>query len=251
MTAIYKKIFNNEETSEICYRCEKFGQLLSPCGNIECDARIHSECLEKYIEENNMICPKCSQNIISNQVNVFNTNSFLIKSFITITHILGFVSPILFMIGSSFVNFFPDNINSKYNIASAVILAFLLPAIMMFFIEILANPVSTNRQPLIEYSPDYSYFLFQNKQLYVNYVAIFLVNSFILFCQLSGFVILKIATNNNHFDMVSYVTGSICIIGLVLIYGITHTIIFCSKVIYYNNIEKKTVYGIVPSYGSL
>lgn len=251
MTAICKKIFNNGETSEICYRCSKPGRLLSPCGNIECEARIHGECLEKYIEENNMICPKCSQNIISNQVNVFNTNSFLIKLFITITHILGFVSPILFMIGSSFVNFFPDDINSKYNIACAVILIFLFSAIIACYIEILTDPVSTNRQTLIEYSPNYSYFLFQNEQLYVNYVTIFLVNSFILFCQFIGFVILKIAIGNNHFNMVSYVTGSIFIIGLVLIYGIIRAIIFCSKAIYYNNTEKKTVYGIVPSYGSL
>ena len=35
---------------EVCYRCEKSGtNLVSPCGNDECDAKIHQKCISKIM----------------------------------------------------------------------------------------------------------------------------------------------------------------------------------------------------------
>jgi hypothetical protein len=87
----------------------------------------------------------------------------------------------------------------------------------------------------------------QNKNLwlYINRIIVYIIDLSIVFCQLLGFVILRYIMGKNYFNCATFFTGLISAIVFGLCIMIIYGCIYGCKKLYYQNLEEKTMYGVV------
>lgn len=237
-TAIYKAINN----SDICYRCEQSDpNLVSPCGNDECEARIHRECLTKQIEENNNVCAKCSRSIVSNKVSKLNLNECcktLLNIFtVILMNIVGGANPLLIFGTLIDGRGIPSDIGGTF-VLSIILSVFTGFGCLFWFIAIYVDAFVAKNDTFIKNQDIYAYMLIMAK-------IIMAVDGIILFCHFIGFFIMKYYYNSgNHFDCASFMYGFIIIVLALIALLITSGIIYGCKLLYDNNLKEVTVYGV-------
>lgn len=234
--------------SELCYECEKPGELVSPCGNERCIVRIHRSCIEKQVDLNNDLCPKCNRPIISNQVRRLNLKEFFIGLLYYIAPLLMLISIIL-SIFTSFdiienITLLDRNINIFLCVVSAIILCIIF---IVYGFSIYANTFDSNykicKQTILQYVISID---LENKhmKLYINLIVIFFVNITIWIFHLIGFVELKIIFGINYFNFVTFSLGFGSIFICFIIYKMTNGLCSCCLNIYHRNLEDKIIYGV-------
>lgn len=246
---------HHKHNYNICHQCGKPGiNLVNPCGNERCIVRIHPTCLENQIESNNEVCVKCSRPIIHNTVQKVNYLNLFHSLFTVLTYIIGLLLPILLIMGNTLreglltdIMFFRfqskegDNIDASFLI-SLILLFFLY---VFYFIVINEIKVYNNVEKII-----LKYFIFssiknRNLWLYINRIIVYIINLLIVFCQLFGFVILRYIVGKNYFNCATFFTGLIFLIILGLFIIIIYGIVYGCKKLYQQNLEEKTMYGVV------
>lgn len=245
--SIYQKLTNNQT----CYQCTKSdSNLVSACNNEKCEAKFHRECLFEYVEKNNMICPKCSQEIISNRVEKldfvnFCGNIFLIFGFVFM-YTVGFVTPGLAIFSTSIIN---SNLLIKPSIEIVVSFAFSIPLSGLigglYLLSSLFFHISKRHNEFgIEFAERFGECC-GNWFLYAMFLGLFAIHIVILFCHFFGFFILKFAFNSGyHYDQLSFCTGLIFITMCTIIILIIWFFVNCCKGIYKENLKEEIVYGV-------
>ena len=231
-----KEIIYESINNDICCRCNKPGsKLVSPCGNNDCDARIHKKCIIKQIEENNHACLKCSQPVISNKVNKLDLNEccvILLRIFSVIfLYIVGLATPPLLMFGSV-INGQPTSDGVSKSYVFSIILSIIIDgAFITIFGAIDMDSFYFNRN--------------QDLYLCTKVVAIFTIDGIILFCHFIGFFVMKYYFDSgNHFDPASFISGLVVTLVILIIGLIICGIIYGCYLLYNKNLKEVTVYGV-------
>lgn len=235
-TTIYQ-ILNN---SDICHRCQKSDtNLVSPCGNNECEAKFHRDCLTEQIEENNNVCPKCSQSIVSNKVKKLNSYDFSMTiiniGVFIFMNIMGSAIPGLLIFGT-----YLDGHKLSRGETDSFVMSILVSAFTGFgYIVTFVCLYILFELKIDEYH--------KTNNLFLRNMAIIsaIIDSIILLCHFFGFFIMKFYYNaGNHFDCESFTMGffliSVCIIVCLIILGI----LYGCKLLYNKNLKEEIVYGV-------
>lgn len=239
---------HHKHNYNICCQCEKPGiNLVSPCGNERCIVRIHPTCLENQIESNNEVCVKCSRPIIHNTVKKVNLSNFICSLFVVVTYIIGLLLPILLVMGTDIIFFRIHSDNNKESNSLVLINSFSFLTLVMLYLAyfmIIADEKCYNclEKIFLKY---YIHSFPKNIFTYVSCMAVYIFNIVITIGQLFGSIILKNMYGNYYFNFWSFFTGLIssiiCGLVIMIIYGI---ILYCKK-LYQQNLEEKTMYGVV------
>jgi len=237
-------IYQSLNNIDICYICEKSGsKLVSPCGNDECDVKIHKKCLIKQIEENKNVCPKCSLPIISNEINKLDLNECcgtLINIFLVIfLYLIAGVGPPLLIFGTLIDGRqLPTGVGSGSYIFS-ILLSILIGAGCLFaFIAIYISVYFSKDRKFMENQ----YF---NIYLLMMAISIVVIDSIILLCHLIGFFIMKYYYNSgDHFDPSSFITGLIVVVLILASVSLIFGIIYGCYLLYNKNLKVITTYGV-------
>ena len=229
-------IYQSLNNIDICYICEKSGsKLVSPCGNDECDVRIHKKCLIKQIEENKNVCPKCSLPIISNEINKLDLNECcgtLINIFLVIfLYLIAGAGPPLLIFGTLI-----DGRQLPTDIASSSITFSILCCILIgigSWVWFLGLYISFMKKQHINI-----YLLMMTKTIIVT-------DGVILLCHFFGFFIKKYYYNSGgHFDPSSFITGLIVVVLILASVSLIFGIIYGCYLLYNKNLKVITTYGV-------
>lgn len=245
--SIYQKVPNNQT----CYQCtESSSNLVSACDNKDCEAKFHRECLFEYVEKNNMICPKCSQEIISNRVERLDTvnfcgNIFLILGFVFM-YTIGFLTPGLAIFSTSIINsnmlIKPSTeivVSFAFSVALSGLIGGLYLATFIFF-----HISKRHAEFGIEFTERFGECC-GNWFLYAMFLVLISIHIAISFCHLFGFFILKfIFDSGYHYDQLSFCTGLIFVIICTIIFLIIRFFVNCCKGMYKENLKEEIVYGV-------
>lgn len=233
--------------SELCYECEKPGELVSPCGNERCIVRVHRLCIEKQINANNDLCPKCNRSVISNQVRRLNFKEFFIGLLYYIAPLLMLTSIIL-SVFTSFdiienITLLGKDINIILCVVSTVILCVIYIMYCIIMYDKNDEDYEIYKQTILKYVISID---FKNKhiKLYINLITIFFINVAIWVCHFIGFMELKMIFGINYFNFVTFSLGFGSILVCLIIYKIVIGLCSCCLNIYHRNLEDKIIYGV-------
>lgn len=245
--AKYEKFFNSP--IDECYRCEKTGfDLVSPCGNSKCEAKIHPVCLEKQVEEGGNICIKCEQTVIVEKVKKLNVSNycdkFLSMFVIGILMFFSIAIPGLFIFARSIVHLYLGEMWLIGLIASVMVALIISLCYISIFIYMLNNKNKysdriDNYLPTCIMNASYLW-----KCSFVMFLLLVTTIIYIGFCHVIGIIIfLCVSDFDNIFTFNTFITGSCIITALIIVCLIIWGITRCCICFYEENLEEKTVFG--------
>lgn len=245
----YVRIFNVEEN---CYRCEIKGyNLISPCGNDNCEARIHQECLDKQIEENNNLCLKCSKVVLVQKVKKLNIANYcdkILAIFISIILLIsGPICPVIFIFGKmNMTNMEYTGLDMLWVYGFGFSLApFFFTGIgylFLFFYLLRDSPDQINNYPLNIVSKITSKHHW--KCILIMFLLLIVKISIVGISHIIGILIFLSTKNyNDLFSLKTFTVGFLIIIAFIIFIKILYLLMSCSKRIYNSNLEEKTVFG--------
>ncbi len=236
---------------EICDKCCQKGiNMVRPCNNEICTARMHVECLENQVKDGKLECDKCNQSIYSTKIKKLDTESCCCT--IVAIGIVGgeiILNIIMFLLTFGFpslwiVSAFGYSINGLKTDNGGVLLSvcIIVGLITVFYcIGFFAWLSACTKEKIV---------LIKCIQYPYNIYFVFLVigigiNIIILICHGVGyFVMRRIFHIEESLTVGTFLSGLItlilCIILITIICGIVWFIIW----LYKTNLVDKTVYGV-------
>ena len=248
-------------SKDICDQCKKIGSdLITPCGNIECTARIHQECIKAQVEEGKNKCDRCDQPIIVTKTHKFKLETYCNKILMILIKSVLFVicaaTPGLLIFGTSVSC---DNVEYEKDHKSGWLVGLMITATLVavplssamvghLLVGIFINDAYKeynirNNIRIMEFigieNKDHN-----QQHLIIMCFLLLIVYLVILICHFFGFLILKfIFDMGNLFNYKSFDAGLIFIILCAIISLIIFCIMFCCKKLYMSSVQEEIVFG--------
>jgi len=228
----------SDDNQDICYICGDGGDLIRPCQNFLCSARIHPQCLEEQYLANKKNCGNCQQPIYYRiQNEIFDTRKCCIeytKIIYTLFIIFGgSVTIFLLAFGQSITYHTTNSTNIKCDYEPFII------GIVVFYIAIFFYIPKTFCTPCSFSKKNIFYCKIFSKMKYKSYVSmgvLFIVSVLLLLLDhlIGHYVIKSMYDKEMFFNCNTCIAGSVIysiIIGFFFIVGVIHHAV---SNIYYN-----------------
>jgi hypothetical protein len=228
------------DTCYVCNDTDTDEELLRPCINEACKARVHKSCLEQQYAHDNKVCGLCREPILETiKTEQFETTRFLklvLKIIYCVFLYIGGFS-LLFMTG--LINSLDKMLhhNSTYIDQCPPPFNILYPAII-FALSLTFFKIPKVKHWQVDHKRIANLFIYQSNNAYLGMLIIFITCLIaVQLTHLPGMLALKIYNKPHYFDCLSFLagiasiilTGTVVIICVMCIYCGSHIVIAIKK----------------------